>query len=65
MVSHLTIIRVVSVALFVRYLLGRLSAYKYQIWQGSQVRARKRARENEILKFHTVVMKIGGLAPEP
>ncbi len=43
---------------FVRILLGRLLVQGRQTWQGNQGRARKKSRDNEILKFQSVAMEI-------
>ena len=56
---YLTIIWVTSRTLFGRYLLGRLRTYGGQTWQGGGAWSRKKARENESLKFRTVAMEIG------
>ncbi len=45
-------------ALFVRYLLGRLGTYKHITRQGGPRGAQKTPREKEILKLGTVSMEI-------
>ena len=49
-------------ALFVRYLLGRLWAYGHQTRQGGWVQARKTPRENKILKLQAVAMEMTKLS---
>ncbi len=62
---NLTIIWVVSVALFVCYLLCRLRTYRHQTQQGVPGWSRKTPRENEILKFQTVAMETRNFSHSP